>query len=255
MKKTGLIILPIISLLTGCSEKGRFRTDADFWTEKKAERHVKNRENPSKWDTKMLSDDLSYINEPQRMTFVSGVFPTPDYNLIGKGSFKGLGNFAYPGGKDIELKIQDKTVLFNSFFVRSSMVNEKHLQGMKDEVFFQVLVLTDFIDTLNYTHTSSEVISRNHPDYIGQGFYLTKNNRIDYMAFLAANRNSYAIVNMRLFDLTLGKTILIAPQKDQSFRSMQIQSPKLSSKTIETYTKQLIKRKEVVKFFTKDGNI
>ncbi|MNY10518.1 hypothetical protein D3C86_1435030 [compost metagenome] len=75
------------------------------------------------------------------------------------------------------------------------------------------------------------------------------------MAFLTASRNSYAIINMRLFDLTLGKTILIAPQKDGSFRSMQIDSPKLSSETSGPYLRKLVKRKEVVAFFTQKGTI
>jgi hypothetical protein len=258
MKKALFIILALITGLAGCSEdisQKSTKKTPDFWTKEKAEKHLQNRENRHKWDKDLLANDLSYINEPQRMSFLSGVFPVPNYDLIGKGSFKGLGNFGYPGGPGSELHVGSKTVLFNSFYVKSSSVNKKHLNGMNDEVFFQILVLTDFIDTTEYSHTSSEIISRNHPDYIGQGFYRLKNNKVDYMAFIAANRNAYAIVNMRLFDLTLGKTILIAPQRDKSFRSMQIKSPKLSSETIESYTKQLIKKKEVVDFFTGSDNI
>ncbi len=258
MKKALFIVLVLITCLVGCSEdisQKSTKREADFWTKEKAEKHLQNRENLHKWDNDLLANDLSYINEPQRMSFLSGVFPVPSYDLIGKGSFKGVGNFGFPGGSGSELYIGGKTLLFNSFYIKSSMVNKKHLNGMNDEVFFQILVLTDFIDTTDYTHTSSEIISRNHPDYIGQGFYLLKNNRVDYMAFIAANRDAYAVVNMRLFDLTLGKTILIAPQKDKSFRSMQIKSPKLSSETIESYTKQLIKKKDVVDFFTKSDNI
>lgn len=258
MKKALFIILVMISGLTGCSEnvsKKSSKKTPDFWTGEKAEKHLQNRENSSKWDNKLFANDLAYVNESQRMAFLSGVFPVPNYDLIGKGSFKGVGNWGYPGGKDIELHIKDKTVLFNSFFVRSSMVNQKYTKGMPDEIFFHILVLTDFIDTVNYSHTASEIISRNHPDYIGQGYYRMKNNQVDYMAFLGANRDSYAIINMRLFDLSLGKTILIVPQKDRAFRSMQIQSPKLSSETIESYTKELTRKKEIIDFFTKKGAI
>ena len=60
---------------------------------------------------------------------------------------------------------------------------------------------------------------------------------------------------MRLFDLEDGKTILIAPQKDMSLRSMQIKSPDLSNKGIDTYTDELLKDEEVIQFFTKKGNI
>jgi len=258
VKKALFIVLVIYSVLTSCSEPISNRSsekNPDFWDTEKAEEHLLNRETASKWDKELLANDLSYINEPQRMSFRSGVFPVPNYDLIGKGSFKGVGNFGFPGGSGSELSIGGKTVLFNSFFVRSSMVNKNHTKGLPDEIFFQILVLTDFIDTVDYTHTGSEIISRNHPDYIGQGFYLLKNNKVDYTAFIAANRNAYAIVNMRLFDLTLGKTILIAPQKDKSFRSMQIKSPQLSSETIEGYTKKLVRKRAVIDFFTEKGAI
>ena len=111
------------------------------------------------------------------------------------------------------------------------------------------------MDTTNYSHVLSEIISRNHPDYIGQGFYRTKENKIDYTAFITADRNAYAIIDMRLFDLKRGKTILIAPQTDHSIRSMQIQSPQLSSDQMEDYTKSLLEKEEVVSFFTAKGNI
>ncbi len=122
-------------------------------------------------------------------------------------------------------------------------------------MFFHIIVLTDFVDTVNYSHVLSEVVSGNHPDYIGQGFYNTANNRIDYSAFITSDRNAYAIVDMRLFDLTKGKTILIAPQKDKSLRSMQIDSPPMSSKEIEAYTKALVVRKGVKEFFVGEGSI
>jgi hypothetical protein len=188
-----------------------------------------------------------------KMQFTGGL---PKYNLLAENSFKGVGNFGFPGGENSEFKINEKTILFNSFFAGKNHFNENYIDHSEaDEIFFQIIILTDFVDTLNYKHLSSEVISRNHPDYFGQGFYKTKNAKIDYVAFLTADRSSYAIINTRLFDLKYGKTILIAPQRNKSLRSMQINSPKLSSKQVEDYTKKLLDREDIKLFFNAKGNI
>ena len=141
----------------------------------------------------------------------------------------------------------------NSFFVATG-------EGMDDsesynEIYFHLLVLTDRIDTVNYTHASSIVISRNHPDYVGQGFYQTENNRIDYFAFTTQSGDSYAIINTRLFNLSDGQTILIAPQKDRTLRSMQLQMPQQFAETIDSYSEELLLRKTVREFFLGSGSI
>lgn len=255
MKFTILILLAIG--LFGCTGKDLKKNNSNdpFWTIEKAKVHLQDRENPAKWDMNMFENDLQNMNSGLILPFETGVFPVPDYDLVGKNSFKGVGNFGFPGGDGMEKKIGDKTILYNSFFVGLSDVNKEFTSNKKNEVFFQIIVLTDFVDTVNYSHLSSEIISRNHPDYIGQGFYKTKNNEIDYAAFITAERDAYAIVNMRLFDLNYGRTILIAPQKDKSFRSMQIDSPPMSDDETDSYTDKLLKEQKVIDFFTYPGNI
>jgi hypothetical protein len=143
----------------------------------------------------------------------------------------------------------------NSFFVGKNELNKDRLNGMEDQVFFQILVLTDTIDNENYNLNKSISISRNHPDYLGQGFVKTKNNRIDYLAFQTAENNSYAIINSRIFDLHYGKTILIAPQKNNTLKSLQIKSPELTSGSILTYANKLTTDKKVIEFFDNNENI
>ena len=254
------IPLIAICLLAGCKtaqiSKRLIETNGNnFWTTQKSEEYLLNRQDSTKWDLEMLSNDLENIIPNSSLPFMQSAFPTPNYDLIGKGSFTGLGVFAYPGGEDLELKISEKTILFNSFIAKKSIVNEKFIGEKKDEVFFQIILLTDNIDTVNYSHLSSQIVSRNHPHYIGQGYYKTKTNKIDYAAFLTADRNEYAIINMRLFDLRQGRTILVAPQKDNSLRTFQIKSHLLSSEKVEEFTKNLMKQKDVISFFTFKGNI
>lgn len=216
---------------------------------------VAKRQDSSFWDTEMLKSDLSSKNNRSTGPFTFGAFPVPRYDLIGKGTFAGLGNFGYNGAGTYYKNIKDKTILYNSFFVKKNKLNENRLKKIGNEIFFQILVLTDTIDSVNFSHVGSEIISRNHPDYVGQGFYKTKNSKIEYVAFTTPEDESYAIVNTRLFNLNFGKTILVAPQKDGSLRSMQIESPQLSSEEINRYTDKLLQEEGIVEFFTKPGNI
>ncbi|MCX7546699.1 hypothetical protein OS188_01895 [Xanthomarina sp. F1114] len=249
MKKT-LLILAILLTIYSCSNKSsESKSNSKQWNLQQREQLLKNRNDSTSWDREMFNNDIKMIEIGDFGPFEIGVFPEPKYNLIGEASFKGLGN------RSEEFKIKDKKILMNCFFVGENRLNKNRLDGMKDEVFFQVLVLTDTIDNENYNLNKSIAISRNHPDYLGQGFIKTKNNRIDYLAFQTAENNAYAIINSRIFDLSFGKTILIAPQKNKSLKSYQIKSPDLTSDSVSDYTKKLISNKQTISFFGKKENI
>lgn len=218
-------------------------------------KHLSNRNDSTTWNLPMLDGDLMML-DVKRGPFTSGVFPEPRYDIIGKNTFGGMGFHTYIEVPKETLKLGGNTLLATSFYKSESISKTYVLENKRNGlVFFQIIVLTDFIDTVNYSHRDTDVISRNHPDYMGQGSFKTKNNQIEYAAFITHDNNSYAIVNTRLFDLKYGKTILIAPQKDRSLRSMQIKSPKLTLKQIEKYYKELLIEKEVIDFFTASGNI
>lgn len=243
----------------GCN-KGKTETASNaaadsFWTDAKNRQRLLDREDSTKWDMEMFANDTANMHQETQLPISNGVFPVPFYDLAGKGSFKGLGNYGLPGGPGMEKKSGNKTVLYNSFFVNRSDVNRDYTGEGKNEIFFQIIVLTDFVDTVDYSHLKSEIVSRNHPDYVGQGFYITRNSKITYTAFITAGRDAYAIINMRLFDLTRGKTIVIAPRKDGTFRSMQVKSPALSSETIDSYTDKLLKEPAIMRFLQAPGNI
>ena len=52
-----------------------------------------------------------------------------------------------------------------------------------------------------------------------------------------------------------GKTIIIAPQKDNSLRSLQVRSPQLTSESVTGYTRELLKQKEIIDFLEQQANI
>lgn len=245
-------------LLVSCANPADEKQDSETpngITEQQLLQHLSNRNDSSVWDLEIFYSDLENIQEKSTGPFKVGIFPEPKYDLIGEESFTGVGSFGLTGSGNNYKEIKENKILYNSFYVKENSLNKKRLDGNSDEIFFQILVLTDSIDVNRFSHLSSHIISRNHPDYIGQGYFLTKNNRIDYSAFITVQNDSYAIISTRLFNLKYGKTILIAPQKDGSLRSRQIKSPSLSSKGIDQYTDELLKKKEIIEFFTAGGNI
>lgn len=242
-----LFILILIISTTSCSKKKT--GNENLWSETKRLEYLQNLNDSTTWDYEMFESDRSITEIGDYGPFEIGTFPVPKYDLIGKGSFKGLGNF----GETFILK--NKTLFMNSFFINNNEFNKTRLKGRKNDVFFQIIIATDTVDTINYNLTGSIVISRNHPDYLGQGFIKTKNNRIDYLAFQTPENNAYAIINTRIFNLNYGKTILIAPQKDKTLKSLQIKTPELTSDSVLEYTKKLIKEEETIEFFNENKKV
>ncbi|WP_424001427.1 hypothetical protein [Maribacter sp. IgM3_T14_3] len=234
-------------LLIGC--KGQEKREGFKWNSEKEKIHNQNRNDSTKLSVKTWNADIENIRLNDR-PMVNGVFPVPDYDFADS-TFVGLGN----SGDWKGIKLKDKTIIHHSLFVTKSAVNQKYIPNKPNEVYFTILGLTDSVDTKKFTHTNVNATSRNHPHYSGQGFIKTKSNTIDFTAFLTADRKEYAIVNMRLFDLKIGRIILIAPQKDGTFRSLQLESPIMSSEEMDVYVKDLLNDKKVMDFFTRAGNI
>ena len=251
---TSLCIIGFLVLSFSCSEKNyeklkEDKTSNKFWNDSIAQNHYKNRNDSLTWDMETFYGDLSTISESIIDPINFGAFPNPDYNLLGENSFKGLG----AGGTN--KKIGDKTIQYTTFYVKKNDLNKADLGERKNDVFFNIIMLTDTLDTENHNLNSGVAISRNHPNYIGQGSLITKNNKIDFVAFETIDNHGYAIVNMRLFNLKFGNTILIAPQKDRSLRSLQLNIPNGEVEEIDSKIEDLLKKDIVYSFFTKSSNI
>ncbi|CAI8885742.1 hypothetical protein [Chryseobacterium sp. IT-36CA2] len=202
-------------------------------------------------DFKRMGEELKVENKDSG-PFTYGIFPYPIYDSIQKNGFKGVGTL----GNFFGLKLQGKRIVYTSFVENNWGSLNSHKIKNKDRVFFTILVLTDFIDDKEYTSSKMNIISRNFPDVIGQGFVKTSNNRIDFSAFTTLEKEDFAVVNMKLYHLKYGNIILIAPQKDGSLRSMQINNTTdLTSETLKSYVEQLIQKPEIVTFFTNEKTI
>lgn len=218
------------------------------WSGEWQKQFLSDRENPEKWDSEHFIEDLqnlpTYKHSPLRM----GVFPTPNYDLY-PGTFDGIvaANF------DIHLPSGQRIACMISGNSKTSL-NESSIGDNDVDFYFVLAVVTDVPqDTINYDDVNIDGVSRNHPDVISQGYVRTsQTDKIDFVAFKAANNDAYAVVNMRLFNLNDGNVVVIVPQKDGSLRSMQIKPNELLTfQTLRSYLTSLFtENKQVNKFVT-----
>ena len=168
-------------------------------------------------DLELLEIDIedvksNYYNE-LNIPLTIGAFPVNEYPGSG-------------GIIDIEVNISGKKLIGGSFSIGKSFESLKQIKfNNSHEIFCNIVILSDFYDGENYTHSSNLISSRNHPNYLGVGTVKTKFQNIDYVTFIEIQEgimNSYAIISGKLFNLSNGNTIIVIPQKDYSLRFKQI---------------------------------
>lgn len=236
-KKSIILILMLICFKT----IGYSQYQWDIKAKKKNEIH---RRDSTTWDNKLFKMDLNFFKEHK---LSGGIFPVPKYNLVGENSFIGLG---YDGNFK-GLTINNKRFLYNCFYATKNKFNKAFIKDVEQDVFFIIAISTDFIDPEKFSHFRSLISSRNHPNYLAKGYYKTKKNTIDFNAFISGDRDAYAIVNERIFDLTIGEMIFIVPQKDGSLRSMQIEIPLLPIQETKNYVEKLLRENQsVIDFYS-----
>jgi hypothetical protein len=226
-----------------------FQTEYKGWGLDQEKAQIKRREDPATWMMEILEADRPQTNDYPERPLPIGAFPVPDYDLVGKRSFRGNGTMG------MEYPWRDRYVVGNASYVGRSPVNEAFIGDRADEVFLHILVLSDQKLQPDGSNAFMHIYSRNHPHILGQGLFKTTKSEIDYVAFQTADRNAYAIVNMRLFDLRAGRVIIICPQKDGTLRSMQVEAPVLASTDMKDFDANLLKDPRVVKFLDMPGNL
>lgn len=214
-----------------------------FWNDSIARQHRARMQDSTAWDLRLLEQDKTTTGRP----FAFGAFPVPRYDLL-KGTYHGVRMTV--GIRDTE-DGSGRHFVFPALGVNRTDLNEPYVRDKSSEMFFMLCVLTDAqIDTVDYTHARGHMISRNNPHYIGEGYVKLADGEIDYMAFITAERRQYAVVNMRLFDLDDGRVVLIAPQKDGTLRSMQVQPEEIiDGESVNDFLNGLLGKPEIRRFF------
>ena len=249
MIKQLLIIICCVTAIQLAAQQNLSSDDTiSEWTSEWQKQYIADRENPAKWDSIHYKEDLQRGEEAKHAPLTKGVFPVPNYDLYA-GTFDGIvaANF------DIDLPTGQRIACVVSGNHKTSL-NESFLGDNDIDFFFIIAVVTDVPrDTVTYDDTFVDGISRNHPDVISEGYVrISETDRVDFVAFRAANNDAYAIVNMRLFNLNYGSIIVIVPQQDGSLRSMQIKPDEIITfPTLRKYTTSLFTENEQInKFIT-----
>jgi len=209
---------------------------------------IKNIHNPELWDMERLNEDI--IPEDEIVPIKFGAYPVPQYDSLGPyrgGGF--VGNLQARSVEEYKLMVEDKEVVFNSFFIGDSPF---YAEEQRNRVFFTIITVADSLDANNYVPGMTLMTSRNHPDYGGEGSVITANNKIDYVTFTTPDKGDFAIVNMRLFHLEHGNIIVVVPQKDGSLRSLQVKGKKVTNEEVLDYLKNDILKREDVAGLIKD---
>lgn len=107
-----------------------------------------------------------------------------------------------------------------------------------DEVSLEMafFVVTD--DSL--TSENSFVQSRNYPYLTAQGMMCFGQHTFDWIFVQSPQENAYLFVNMKLFDLQFGKTVLVYPQADGSFYYRQLNLDPAGYTDLEKYQAEVI---------------
>jgi len=215
-----------------------------FWNLDKAKKQAEDFNSSDKWNVKTLKMEVENLDKypPSDFPLYPSPFPTPEYVSPGNGN------------GSIETEIGGKKIIGQNIIIGNGE-HSTHLfknPADKNVSYFTILTIADGEKTKNPVLASS----RNHPHYLSQGSLNTSTkSRVDWVAVQLADKNAYAIINSRLFDLRVGRIILVAPQKDGSIRFYQTDAKPMNSTELNKYIENLKSGKAAISFFAEQGNI
>jgi hypothetical protein len=239
----------IIGILFSCNSqvdttKSTEEFEKPYWTIEKAKKLADDFNTTNKWNMETLNMEVENLSKNSRSDYplFLSPFPTPEYNSPGNGN------------GPIEIMIGGKKIIGHNVIIAQGE-HSKHLFENPDDKFVTYFTILTIADGKNIDNPVLAT-SRNHPHYLSQGSLNTSTkSRVDWVAVQLADKNAYAIVNTRLFDLRVGRIILAAPQKDGSIRFYQTNKKPMNALEREEYIVKLKADKKAVEFFTQPGNI
>lgn len=238
-----IIILLLFSSCNSQIVKENAENSKPFWNEKNLKERAKNQNITDSLDMERLSKVSQYASQmwEKDVPIHFTAFPTLHYESAGNAN------------KPLTIDFQDKKLIIESLSLGKDKHNAHRFtdKSEKDEIVFTIIVLSNEIDSTQTSYVSS----RNHPNYIAEGSIKSNNKPIDWVSLQNADDSAYSIISMRLFNLNFGQVVIVAPQKDDTLRFLQIQREYLSNEDLEDYLKELIKQEKIKTFLTMEGNI
>lgn len=220
------ICLIFASLLFGCessenpSNPQEIIIDSTFWTVEKLGLRAIDNQDSTLWDTALFQQDIetyaTFSEVFKSFPLNKSPFPVAEYDYAvsnepftlstANHEFKGvsLGECSDPDCEKIDVKM---TLI---------VANEK---GDLEE--------------------STLVDSRNYPYLTGQGSFIGENTELDWVLNASPDGISFLTINMKLFDLRFGETIVIFPKRNGSFHYLQLNESPNNFQELESFKKAI----------------
>lgn len=190
----------------------------------------------AKWDLKLLKQDIEtydkYAEVFQSYPLNKSPFPVAEYDYA---------------VSSLPFTIEQNGSIFKG--VRIGEYQNPESEEVTDKL--TLLVLTNDKNS----EETTLVESRNFPYLTAQGYFKVSNNDYEWVFSASPDGYSTLIINMKLFDLRFGETIIIYPQIDKSFLYDQIKDSPNKYENFEDFKKSIAENKSVKKQLTSERNI
>ncbi len=241
MTQKVFIVLIIGFLLFSCQEKEKRvavskNIETPTWNTESLNKKAAEQLDSTKWDVSLFKQDIETY---EKYTAVFQSYP------LNKSPFP-IATYEY-------------AVTYIPFTLK---IDEHIFKGVKvgecedfdcENIAFKLtlLVLTNDINS----EENTLVDSRNFPYLTAQGIFEVKNNEFDWVFSASPDGFSTLMLNMKLFDLRFGETIIIYPQKDKSFLYEQIKDSPNNYENFEEFKKKIIDNLKVKNQLNSKNNI
>lgn len=240
---TQKILITIIFglLFSSCQENEKFNsldknTEVNKWDIEKLSTRANQHLDSTKWDLELLNQDIETYNKYseifQSYPLNKSPFPVAEYDYA---------------VSSIPFSIEMNSTVFKG--VRIGEYENPESEKIIDKL--TLLILTNDKDS----EETTLVDSRNYPYLTAQGIFKVTNNEFDWVFSASPDGLSTLLINMKLFDLRFGETIIIYPQTDKSFLYEQIKDSPNNYENFEDFKKLITNNPKVRKQLISEKNI
>lgn len=230
MYSKGLFFCILLSILCACSEDKNISKGQVNMLEKLKRRAADNA-NSLKWDKEQFARDKKVYSEYadvfKAYPLNCSPFPVADYDYA---------------VTSMPFSVESKLGLLKGLCIGDFETIDREVPKYS----LTLLLLTKGRD---YTEDVF-VQSRNYPYLTAQGFFSSKENHFDWVFMKSPDEGAFCFVNMKLFDLRFGETILLIPRAEQSFSYLQLQECPNDYESLEKYKDMITKYQNLDKLMT-----
>ncbi|MEZ4937284.1 MAG: hypothetical protein R2799_06790 [Crocinitomicaceae bacterium] len=241
MSRKTLFYLSFILLLASCQESKNTNSDAKEtnspkWDFEKLNHRAAQHLDSAEWDLELLDQDIETYSK------FSEIFQNYPLNKS-----------PFPVAKyDYAVSSIPFTIEVDSFIFKGVRIGE--YENSESDKIVDKLTLLILTNDKNAEETTL-VDSRNYPYLTAQGLVKVTNNELDWVFTSSPDGFSVLLLNMKLFDLRFGETIIIYPQKDKSFVYDQIKDSPNNYGNFDDFEKSICNDQGVIRQLISSKNI